>query len=114
VRLAFYRRLARIESLEEVEELARELVDRFGKLPAAVDNLLYGVRIKLLALRAGVQSISTEDKQVVIRFREGIKPDRSRLEGREGVQILSNQLRLPLRNGGWRRALEEVLWRLIS
>ena len=69
-RLSLYHRLAKVEHTEEVENIARELRDRFGALPQPVKNLLYVVRIKLLAMKAGVSSIFMQGKQVVIQFQK--------------------------------------------
>ena len=66
-RLSLYHRLARVEHVEEVEDVAREFQDRFGPLPEPVGNLLYIVKIKVLATRAKVSSISTQGRQIVIK-----------------------------------------------
>ena len=64
LRLRFYRRLARIDSAAEVERLAQELADRFGKLPTAVIDLLYLLRVRALATEAGIQSIAGDQKEI--------------------------------------------------
>ncbi len=66
-RLSLYHRLARVEHIEEVEDVAQEFQDRFGPLPQPVENLLYIVKIKVLAMRAKVSSISTQGRQIVIK-----------------------------------------------
>ncbi|MBC8249406.1 MAG: transcription-repair coupling factor, partial [Anaerolineales bacterium] len=54
LRLRLYRRMAGLATMDEIEEMERELKDRFGDLPEATTNLLYQLRLKVLALRAGV------------------------------------------------------------
>jgi transcription-repair coupling factor (superfamily II helicase) len=71
LRLALYQRLAAVRTVEEIEELARELKDRFGRLPRSVRALLYVVRLRTLAREAGVQSIQAEDGQIVLRMAAG-------------------------------------------
>ncbi|MGQ9546616.1 MAG: transcription-repair coupling factor, partial [Dehalococcoidia bacterium] len=66
-RLSLYHKLTSVEHIEEVEDMAREFKDRFGPLPEPVENLLYIVKIKVLATRAEVSSISTHGKQIVIK-----------------------------------------------
>src|SRR5215207_5656434 len=56
LRLSVYQRLARIASLAELDETAAELSDRFGAPPPVVQNLLYSVRVRILARNAGLQS----------------------------------------------------------
>lgn len=50
--------------------MAVELADRFGPIPDPVDNLLYQLRVKALALKAGVSAVTTESGQVLIRLPE--------------------------------------------
>lgn len=69
LRLRLYRRLAEIKDEKTLGGVAAELADRFGPLPEAVSNLLFLMRVKLLAHRAGVESVSSEDGQVVLRSR---------------------------------------------
>jgi transcription-repair coupling factor (superfamily II helicase) len=59
--------LAKAGHIEGVEGVARELKYRFGALPQPGGNPLYMVRIEILAMRTKVGSISTQEKQVVIR-----------------------------------------------
>jgi transcription-repair coupling factor (superfamily II helicase) len=63
-----------VQQFEEVEDMARELEDRFGPLPQPVENLLYVVRIKMLAANAGVSSVYPQGRQIVIKPRSGDSP----------------------------------------
>ncbi|MEZ4706939.1 MAG: transcription-repair coupling factor [Caldilineaceae bacterium] len=73
LRLQMYRRIAGLTNPDSVEEMRRELIDRFGEVdntrtvPDEVDNLLFQISVKILALRAGVQNIGRELEQLVIR-----------------------------------------------
>jgi transcription-repair coupling factor (superfamily II helicase) len=68
LRLRLYRRLADITTDAQVDEIARELTDRFGKPPEQIENLLYLLRIKVAALHAHIASITTEEGRIVIRL----------------------------------------------
>jgi hypothetical protein len=78
-----------------------------------VANLLYQLRLKVLALRGGVLGISTEKGQIVIRVTplEDVarKQLQMRLIGR--ARVGQRQLWLPLhkKESVWRRELVEVL-----
>lgn len=72
VRLALYRRLAEIEDEDEIESVAAELVDRFGKLPVEVEQLLQVVAIKALSRRANVERVEAGPKGIVLAFRDNI------------------------------------------
>ncbi len=69
VRLGLYRRLAELDSDGETEAFAAELVDRFGPLPRAVENLLALAHIKRLCRAAGVERVDAGPKGAVIAFR---------------------------------------------
>jgi len=111
-RLALYHRLVDVNSNEGIENLASEFGDRFGPLPQEIKNLLYSVRIKILAARAGIESISTEHGQIIIIPFEGMRFDKHKLEplSRDGIKTGLNQIRIHYKRlADWRRVLEEVL-----
>jgi transcription-repair coupling factor (superfamily II helicase) len=69
VRLGLYRRIGALATAAESEAIAAELVDRFGPLPAEVENLLEVVTIKRLCREAGVEKLDAGPKGLVIAFR---------------------------------------------
>ncbi len=117
MRLRLYRRLAGITSLKGIDEIGQEIQDRFGDLPEPVANLLYQLKLKLLALESGVNSIVTEVGQIIIRADTLQHIDRSGLERRLGpaVKVTPRQVSLPLhpKPEVWQAELEKAL-RLIS
>ena len=114
-RLSLYQNLVKLEKVEQVEDLAHEFSDRFGSPPPEVKNLLYMVKIKALAGKAGIESISTEQGQIILRLFQGIQFNKQKLEPvRDGIHLGLSQLRLnPKRLGKeWQGVLEEVLKRV--
>ncbi|MDT7952542.1 MAG: transcription-repair coupling factor [Acetobacteraceae bacterium] len=69
VRLGLYRRIGTLASDAESEAMAAELVDRFGKLPAEVENLLQVVTLKRMCREAGVEKLEAGPKGMVLQFR---------------------------------------------
>jgi transcription-repair coupling factor (superfamily II helicase) len=69
VRLGLYRRIGALGSDAETEALAADLVDRFGKLPEEVENLLATVTLKRLCREAGVEKLEAGPKGMVLQFR---------------------------------------------
>jgi transcription-repair coupling factor (superfamily II helicase) len=69
VRMSLYRRLAGIETREDIDRFAAELIDRFGPLPDEVKHLFEIVTIKQLAKQAGVEKIDAGPKGGTIAFR---------------------------------------------
>ncbi|GAF92485.1 unnamed protein product, partial [marine sediment metagenome] len=112
-RLALYQSLVKLETVEQIEELAHEFSDRFGTLPTEVKNLLYAVKIKALAAKAGIESISTEEGQIILRLFEGMQftPEQRALPLPDGVKIGFSQIRLNLKRlgKGWREILDGIL-----
>ncbi len=115
-RLGLYQRLTGISSAGQIEDMSQELADRFGALPREVKNLLYAVRVKLLAARAGIESIATEEGQIVLRLFEGMQFDRQKLEPdlRDGIKFGLKQIRIDFKRLGkeWQRVLEDILKRV--
>ncbi len=68
LRLQLYRRLAHLEEVAELDALIAEFHDRFGQPVQQVKDLFYQLRVKLLAAKAGLISISVEADQIVLRF----------------------------------------------
>ncbi|MCP5101563.1 MAG: transcription-repair coupling factor, partial [Chloroflexi bacterium] len=79
LRLRLYRRMALLDSLAEIDEMAAELADRFGPIRDPVHNLLYQLRIKSLAQRARITAVTTEAGQIKIRMADLEDIDRFRL-----------------------------------
>ena len=69
VRLGLYRRIATLVDRREIDAFAAELIDRFGPLPAEVDNLLEIIAIKRLCRDAGVEKVEAGPKGAVLAFR---------------------------------------------
>jgi transcription-repair coupling factor (superfamily II helicase) len=69
VRLGLYRRIAGLADRRESEAFAAELIDRFGPLPAEVENLLQIIAIKRACKIAGVEKVEAGPKGAVITLR---------------------------------------------
>ncbi|MBI1272855.1 MAG: transcription-repair coupling factor [Alphaproteobacteria bacterium] len=78
VRLGLYRRLAGLIEEQEIDAFAAELVDRFGKLPDEVENLLQVIKVKHVCKQAGIDKIDVGPKGAVISFHNNVfgKPER--------------------------------------
>jgi transcription-repair coupling factor (superfamily II helicase) len=64
--------MAVLETLGEIDEMVAELTDRFGAIPDPVDNLMYQLRVKALAQKAAIPSITSESGQIHIRLPDGV------------------------------------------
>ncbi|MET3590122.1 transcription-repair coupling factor (superfamily II helicase) [Bartonella silvatica] len=69
LRMGLYRRLTELDNLEQIDEFAAELIDRFGPLPLEVQYLLKVFYIKILCRKAHVEKLDAGPKGIVIQFR---------------------------------------------
>ena len=67
-RLSAYRRLVKLTELNEIADFKVELLDRFGKLPVEVSNLLLKIMLRVLAIKAGVKRLDLIGQQVSLNF----------------------------------------------
>jgi transcription-repair coupling factor (superfamily II helicase) len=68
LRMGLYRRLNEVEDSAGIESFAAELIDRFGKLPDATDNLLRLIETKLNAKAANVAKLDVGPKGALVSF----------------------------------------------
>ncbi len=67
-RLSLYKRLANCDAPEAINDLQEELIDRFGKLPAAVQALVETHRLRLAAKAVGIVKIDAHAESVMMQF----------------------------------------------
>ncbi|MDD4876932.1 MAG: transcription-repair coupling factor, partial [Dehalococcoidales bacterium] len=115
-RLGLYQNLVKLELIKQIEEIEHELNDRFGPAPIELKNLLYAIKIKTLAAKSGIESISTEQGHIVIRLLQGIYFNRQNLQPflKYGVTIGLSRLSLnPKRlDINWQEMLVDILNKL--
>ncbi|MEH7116678.1 transcription-repair coupling factor [Neobacillus vireti] len=71
-KIEMYKRFRGAESLEEIEELQSEMLDRFGEYPEEVDYLFQIAEIKVYALLNGVEQIKQAKQEVTILINEQV------------------------------------------
>jgi len=67
-RLSLYKRLANCATMDAIDDLQEELIDRFGKLPDAVRALIETHRLRLAARGAGIIKIDAHGESAVLQF----------------------------------------------
>jgi len=101
VRLSLYRRIAAMESHEELDQLNAELVDRFGEIPDEVKNLLDTIAIKILCRMANVSKVDAGPKGISLAFRNNAFPNPDRLiahiASKNGQVLLTGDHRLVMK-----------------
>lgn len=100
MRLTMYKRIASTNSVEQLEELQIETIDRFGLLPDAAKNLFQIAELKLKASNCDIKTLEVGPTGGVLKFVENpqinidnmmriiaSKPKEYRFTGTESVQI---------------------------
>jgi transcription-repair coupling factor (superfamily II helicase) len=106
-RLQLYRRMADVTALQQVEELENELRDRFGKVVESAANLLYILRLRILAGAAGVSQITidADSGNIAILF-PGPGPVQVLLDSR----LLAGRVRFGRRDIQLTRTGSSLIW----
>jgi transcription-repair coupling factor (superfamily II helicase) len=117
LRLQIYRRIAALDTQEQVAAMREELKDRFGALPPAVLGLLYQIDVKILGQAAGATAI--QHRKEVVRIRLPYLPniDRGGLARQLGsdINVTRTAVEMPLYiedMGGWQPRLLDLLEKL--
>ncbi|HLW98383.1 MAG TPA: transcription-repair coupling factor [Candidatus Acidoferrales bacterium] len=91
LRLRTYKRIAEMTNEGQREEILKELADRFGPPPTAINNLLDYALLKALAEKMLVASIDRRGAQVTMKFHSEtpVKPERivELLRARRGLRL---------------------------
>ena len=69
-KIELYRRIATLENKQELQDMADELKDRYGRLQQPVENLLLVMRLRQLSREKGVESIEQQKAQTIIKFQK--------------------------------------------
>ena len=78
-KLDIYKRIAGLETEEEIDEMLEELIDRFGDLPKSVQNLLFIARIKAMAHQVYLTEIQQKADTIKFVLYEKAKIDVSKI-----------------------------------
>jgi len=78
-RLQMYKRVARVETESQLNDVSAELQDRYGPPPPAVRNLLDYASLKLLCMKVGVNAIERKRDFVTLKFQQNAAVDPEQL-----------------------------------
>jgi transcription-repair coupling factor (superfamily II helicase) len=100
-RLRAYRRIAGTHDADERDRIARELEDRYGPVPEAVQNLLEYATLKSSAEKLGIERIDRRQGALQIKFHQQTRVDPAKLMNlvsrRRGAQFTpAGVLQVPL------------------
>ncbi len=79
LKMEVYKKILSVNDENEIEELKIELIDRFGEIPEEVLSLFEISRLKILASKAGIESIIEKGDLIEIEFSKYSKADISKI-----------------------------------
>jgi transcription-repair coupling factor (superfamily II helicase) len=68
LKLQIYLQIAKIRTLEELKKFVEEIVDRFGKIPIELQNLIQITKLKIISYINTIISIKGNEEKVIITF----------------------------------------------
>ena len=99
-RMALYKRIALIENEYDRDDIADELLDRYGDLPVQAENLLYVALIRAEGAACDIRQIRQDGNTISIypnKFRYEIWADLSRMLGGRLKMVLTGEAHMVLR-----------------
>ncbi len=87
VRLGLYKRIGNLKSIEDINDMREELIDRFGAIPDEVENLLKTVEIKQICAMCNIERIDAGAKGILLSFHNNTFKNVSKL-----MDFISRQL----------------------
>jgi transcription-repair coupling factor (superfamily II helicase) len=79
LRMSFYKKIAAIKSSEEQEKITAEMIDRFGKMPDEVRNLMEVGHLKYQCKKIGIERLENVKDGILISFKDNKYNDPDRL-----------------------------------
>ena len=120
-RLSIYKRFSHCETLEAIDDLQEELVDRFGDLPEQVRSLIETHRLRVLANTVGIIKIDAHNEAAVLHFKPNppidglrviqlVQKNRNiKLNGQDKIRITASMPELGTRVSQIKNTIKELV-----
>ncbi|MHC4138873.1 MAG: transcription-repair coupling factor [Planctomycetota bacterium] len=97
LKIEIYRKIHRLSSKHEIEEMEKELADRFGPIPEHVKNLLMECEIRVAAQASHIRSLVRTNGTIIIQVDDLKKTEVLFNNAKKMVKVVdSNELHLTL------------------
>ncbi len=90
-KIEIYKKVVGISNLQQAEEVQEEILDRFGKMPVSVKNLLTIARIKVLAKELSITSVTMDKGSVILKLIPGMEHLRGKIREAPAIYRKSMQ-----------------------
>jgi len=99
-KMRIYRRLLLAADMQEVEEIRQELLDRFGPLPAPVQNFLEVASLRIMAKTKEIKMLRRKGREIEIQVAGKLPVDlHKRMQGLRFRRINDHTVRLNMERG---------------
>lgn len=79
LKLSFYRKIAKIDSKQEHDDLYSEMIDRFGVVPQEVDHLFDIIELKKMCKDLNIEKLDANSSYILVKFRNNTPKDRDKI-----------------------------------
>lgn len=114
LRLQIYRRIGNLQNPDEIETIKRELIDRFGQLPNAVEGLLYQIEVKLRAQEINATHVIMPRGHILIKlpYLASIDREALALDLGENVDVTRTDVQILAEEDIWQWRVIDILIQL--
>lgn len=111
LRLQLYRRIGNVKTVDEIEIMKQELLDRFGQLPAAVEGLLYQIEVKMLAQAVNATHVIMPRGHILVKLPYLASVDRQALalDLGDNVEVTRTDIQILAEEDIWQWRLIDIL-----
>jgi transcription-repair coupling factor (superfamily II helicase) len=67
-RFIYYKKLYTLNNNQQLEDIIREIVDKYGKMPKEAENLIFVVRLRIASLATGFTRITIKKNKMICEF----------------------------------------------
>lgn len=78
-RIEVYKKIAAVDGKQSAKQIKEEIIDRYGKMPKTVENLILISIIKTFAARAGIVSVTRNARMFTLKYGEDDRLDINQL-----------------------------------
>lgn len=71
-RFYYYKKLFNVQHNDEIESISKEIIDKYGKLPKETKELLFAVKLRMLAINTGIQKVIIKNGHLTLEFPNNI------------------------------------------
>ena len=90
LKMEIYRKINRISSNSEVEEIEKELVDRFGPIPHQVKNLLVESEVRIAAQASNIRSLVRTNGSIIFQIESLKKAESLFRNAKKLIRVVDN------------------------